>query len=111
VQAVPERLTTVFEHLIRNAQDATRKDGRIMFEAGLMNGVANVSFSDTGEGMSPDFFRERLFRQFDSTKGSQSMAIGAYQVRDFVRTLGGQTAITSEVGVGTTFSVRWPVNE
>jgi signal transduction histidine kinase len=48
-------MTTVFEHLIQNAQDATRKDGRIMFEAGLMNGVANVSISDTGEDMSPDF--------------------------------------------------------
>jgi signal transduction histidine kinase len=111
VQADPGRLTTIFEHLIRNSQDATRKDGRITIEAGLMNGVASVSISDTGEGMSPNFIRERLFRPFDSTKGSQSMGIGAYQAKDYVRTLGGQMEVTSEVGVGTTFSVRLPVNE
>ena len=111
VQADPERLITVFEHLIRNAQDATKKDGRITIEANLMNGVASVSISDTGEGMSPDFIRERLFRPFDSTKGSQSMGIGAYQARDYLRTLGGQMEVASEVGVGTTFSVRLPVIE
>jgi signal transduction histidine kinase len=52
-----------------------------------------------------------LFRPFDSTKGSQSMGIGAYQARNYVRTLGGQMEVTSEAGVGTTFSVRLPVNE
>jgi signal transduction histidine kinase len=111
VQADPERLTTVFEHLIRNAQDASKQDGRIMIEASLTNGVADVSISDTGEGMSADFIRERLFRPFDSTKGSESMGIGAYQARDYVRTLGGQMEVTSEVGIGTTFSVRLPVEE
>jgi len=62
VQADPVRLTTIFEHLIRNALDATRIDGRIMFETGLMNGVANVSISDTGAGMSPDFARSAALR-------------------------------------------------
>jgi signal transduction histidine kinase len=39
------------------------------------------------------------------------MGIGAYQARDYIRTLGGRMEVTSEVGVGTTFSVRLPVNE
>ena len=111
VMADLERLTTVFEHLIRNAQDASREDGRITIEADHANGIADVSISDTGEGMSADFIRERLFRPFDSTKGSESMGIGAYQARDYVRALGGQMDVTSEVGVGTTFSVRLPVEE
>ena len=75
------------------------------------NGMANITITDTGCGMSSEFIRERLFRPFDSTKGSQSMGIGAYQARNYVRTLGGQMEVTSEVGVGTTFSVRLPVNE
>ena len=61
--------------------------------------------------MTQEFIRDRLFRPFDSTKGSQSMGIGAYQAMDYIRTLGGQMEVTSEVGVGTTFSVRLPVNE
>lgn len=111
VMADLERLTTVFEHMIRNAQDACKEDGEIRIEASLRGGVADVAISDTGEGMTADFIRERLFRPFDSTKGSESMGIGAYQARDYVRTLGGQMDVASEVGVGTTFSVRLPVEE
>src|SRR5690606_4113781 len=77
VKADPERLAMVFEHLIRNAQEATSKDGRISVGAQVMDGVARVSISDSGCGMTPEFIRERLFRPFDSTKGSQSMGIGA----------------------------------
>lgn len=107
-RADPERLATVIEHLIRNAQDATEKDGRIDIRSYRANGMANVTISDTGCGMSSEFIRDRLFRPFDSTKGSQSMGIGAYQAREYVRTLGGQIEVESEVGVGTTFSIRLP---
>jgi putative PEP-CTERM system histidine kinase len=110
-QADPERLATVIEHLIRNAQDATKNDGHVSIRSDSANGMANITIADTGCGMSSEFIRERLFRPFDSTKGSQSMGIGAYQARNYVRTLGGQMEVTSEVGVGTTFSVRLPVNE
>ena len=61
--------------------------------------------------MSQDFIRERLFRPFDSTKGSQAMGIGAHQARDYIRTLGGQLDVSSEVGVGTIFSVSLPASE
>ena len=61
MDADPDRLTTVFDHLIRNALDAARKNGRIMFETDLTNGVANVSISDIGEGISLDFIREQSF--------------------------------------------------
>jgi putative PEP-CTERM system histidine kinase len=107
-QADPERLATVIEHLIRNAQEATDKDGELIVKLWAAGGRAGIVISDTGCGMSPEFIRERLFRPFDSTKGSQSMGIGAYQARDYVRALGGQMEVTSEAGVGTTFSIRLP---
>jgi signal transduction histidine kinase len=71
-----ERLTTVFEHLIRNAQDATDADGEIEVAAETAKGAIRILIRDSGSGMSPEFIRERLFRPFDSTKGSQSMGIG-----------------------------------
>ena len=106
IQADFERLITIFEHLIRNAQDATPADGRIDVLANTKDGLITVSIQDTGEGMSPEFIHDRLFRPFDSTKGSESMGIGAYQARDYVRALGGQIEVSSEIGVGTTFYVR-----
>jgi signal transduction histidine kinase len=109
VAADPDRLTSVFEHIIRNAQDATDQDGQIQVEATTDDGMALVSIQDNGRGMSSEFIRERLFRPFDSTKGSQSMGIGAYQARDYVRMLGGQIEVSSETNVGTEFSIRLPV--
>ncbi len=110
VRADPERLTTIFEHLVKNAQEATGKDGRVTVAAELVDGVVQVSIADDGCGMTAEFIRERLFRPFDSTKGSQSMGIGAYQAREYVRSLGGHVEITSEPGVGTTFTIRLPVS-
>ena len=96
----------VFEHLVRNAQEATESDGTVAVEARKDDELITVSISDTGKGMSQEFIRERLFRPFDSTKGSESMGIGAYQARDYVRALGGQMEVSSQVGVGTTFVIR-----
>jgi putative PEP-CTERM system histidine kinase len=100
-----ERLTTVFEHLIRNAQDATDADGEIEVAAET---AIRILIRDSGSGMSPEFIRERLFRPFDSTKGSQSMGIGTYQARDYVRALGGQMEVASAPGCGTTFTIHLP---
>lgn len=111
LNADPERLTVVIEHLIRNAQDATKPNGRIEISATEDDGVAIISISDTGCGMSPDFISERLFRPFDSTKSSESMGIGAYQAREYARMLGGHLEVRSKVGSGTTFSLRLPMSD
>ncbi len=109
IDADPERLTTVAEHLIRNAQDATDDNGQVDVSAVMADSVVTVRISDTGCGMTPKFIRERLFRPFDSTKGSQSMGIGAYQAREYIRELGGQLTVSSEIGEGTSFSLSLPV--
>ena len=60
--------------------------------------------------MTPEFVRDRLFRPFDSTKGSQGMGIGAYQAREYVRSLGGELMVESEPSQGTTVSVKLPAD-
>jgi putative PEP-CTERM system histidine kinase len=109
-KADPEQLTTVIEHLIRNAQQAISGEGTVRVGLSADDGMARISIVDTGSGMSPEFVRERLFRPFDSTKGSESMGIGAYQAREYIRSLGGQVEVNSEVGTGTTFSLALPLS-
>ena len=58
--------------------------------------------------MDEDFVRNRLFRPFDSTKGLTGMGIGAYECREFVRTLGGQVEVESAPGRGTRFTIFIP---
>jgi putative PEP-CTERM system histidine kinase len=109
VQADQDRLTVVIEHLVRNAQEATPQDGAIDITASTDDGMVTIEIRDSGAGMTSEFVSERLFRPFDSTKGSQSMGIGAYQAREYAKMLDGKLDVESEVGRGTTFSLRLPV--
>jgi putative PEP-CTERM system histidine kinase len=104
-----ERMTSIVEHLIRNAQDATGESDSIDVELTLDQEQVLLMVSDTGSGMAPEFVRERLFRPFDSTKGSKGMGIGAYQVREYVRSLDGQLEVQSSPGIGTRFYIRLPL--
>jgi hypothetical protein len=66
--------------------------------------------TDTGAGMTREFILERLFKPFDTTKGSKGMGIGAYQVREYVQSLGGRVEVRSEPGKGTRMSLRFPLS-
>ena len=65
---------------------------------------------DTGQGMSRDFIRDRLFKPFQTTKQA-GMGIGAYESFQYVQELGGKIEVDSELGVGTTVTVLLPVFE
>ncbi len=106
-----ERLTAVLAHLIRNAQEATDRDGHVSVKVDASDSGVLIEIADDGCGMEADFVRTRLFRPFDTTKGSKGMGIGAYQARTFVAEAGGTLRVESEPGQGTLFVVRLPVNE
>lgn len=108
VLADAERLTSVFEHVIRNAQQAAGASGRVSITTRRDGDAAIVTIADTGPGMDPEFVRERLFRPFDSTKGGTGMGIGAYQAREYVREIGGSVEVQSAPGTGTRFIIRLP---
>lgn len=109
VRADPYRLTSTLEHVIRNAQDACDATDSITIRIVNRDGRVRLTIADTGRGMAPEFVRERLFRPFDSTKGAKGMGIGAFQVREYVRSLGGDVEVQSSAGTGTRFDIILPV--
>jgi putative PEP-CTERM system histidine kinase len=108
VEADQEHLTSVIEHVIRNAQDATPDDGVVSVDISQNGAEITIAVTDTGRGMEADFVRNRLFRPFDSTKGSAGMGIGAYQAREYVISLGGTVNVQSTPGQGTRFAITLP---
>jgi len=106
-----DRFTMVAAHLIRNAQEATGEQGTVELRAVRAGGHAVISIRDDGCGMDADFIRTRLFRPFDSTKGSKGMGIGAYQARSLVVDSGGTLDVESEPGRGTCITIRLPLAE
>jgi putative PEP-CTERM system histidine kinase len=103
-----EQLVSALVHIVRNAQDATAQNGRVLVATEQLNGEVHVLVSDTGSGMELEFVRDRLFAPFHSTKGGEGMGIGAYQARELVRSAGGRVEVTSEAGAGTTFRLVFP---
>lgn len=108
IEADREQLATVFTHIIQNAQEATAKDGEISVRLMAHGNGVEVAVQDNGIGMDEQFIRDRLFKPFDSTKGLTGMGIGAYESREFVRSLGGDIRVSSEPNVGTRFVVMLP---
>ena len=109
ITANKDRMTANIAHIIQNAQDATDASGRITVTLKKLGLSAIIEITDTGEGMDEKFIHDRLFQPFESTKGT--MGIGVFQVREYVRKLGGQLDVESEVGVGTTFRLHIPLSE
>jgi putative PEP-CTERM system histidine kinase len=103
-----DQLASVIGHVVRNAQDATPDNGRIVVRLQKVNGQAVVEVEDTGCGMDETFIRARLFRPFQTTKGKSGMGIGVYEAREFVRSLGGEIFVESSPGVGTIFRIQLP---
>jgi putative PEP-CTERM system histidine kinase len=104
-----ERFVDVVSHLVRNAQEATQKNGQVRVALERHNGEAVIRVEDDGMGMDPEFVRTRLFRPFDSTKGSQGMGIGVYQARTFAVAAGGRLEVWSQPGIGTRFKMYLPI--
>jgi putative PEP-CTERM system histidine kinase len=109
VIADPERLAAVFDHVVRNAQEAAGPAGSVKLELTAAAERATIAVVDSGPGMEAEFVRVRLFRPFDSTKGSKGMGIGAYQAREYVRQLGGEVEVQSSPGSGTRFLITLPL--
>ncbi|TFW17284.1 XrtA/PEP-CTERM system histidine kinase PrsK [Duganella callida] len=109
VLADRERLERVLGHLIQNAIEATPKDGQVRIRLHAEADAVLVEISDTGQGMSEEFMRERLFKPFDSTK-SAGMGIGAFESRQYIHELGGRLDVSSRPLAGTTFRVILPLH-
>lgn len=98
--------------LLDNAAKFTR-EGRIDISARVAGGMLVCEVKDTGVGICPDdqqFIFDEFYQvdELASTKYRGS-GLGLALVRDLLRLLDGGIALSSEVGAGTSFTFRVPV--
>jgi two-component system, NtrC family, sensor kinase len=110
-------LNQVFLNLIVNAAHAiadvvgtSGSKGRIRVRTTCAEGMVQIEIADTGSGIAPEI-RDRVFDPFFTTKpvgkgSGQGLAIARSIVVDKHR---GSLTFESEVGRGTTFTIRLPV--
>ena len=109
IQANKDQLKSVVGHIVQNAIDATPKEGEISIATKLAPGYIFIFIQDSGCGMSDDFINNLLFKPFKSTKGLTGMGIGVYQSREYLRRIGGSISVTSQLDIGTCFTLKIPV--
>jgi signal transduction histidine kinase len=100
-------LNRVYGNLIRNAFQATAPQGTVTVRTLRESEHAVVQIVDTGAGIPQD----RLAKIFDDfvTTQKRGLGLGLAIAKRIVEQLDGTIAVTSEVGHGTTFTMRLPL--
>jgi CheY-like chemotaxis protein len=111
---------TALLNLVVNARDATADGGRIVLatravdlkqgEQGTLPAgrYVAVSVQDTGEGMAPEVVARAIEPFFTTKPTGKGTGLGLSQVYGMVQQSGGDLAIRSRVGEGTTLTMYFP---
>jgi len=114
------QLENAILNLAVNARDAMDGEGRLAMSATNVSlaesevgtlpagDYVRITVTDNGTGMSPETL-ERVFEPFFTTKpAGQGTGLGLSQISGFARQSGGEVAIQSVLGDGTTVSIYLP---
>ena len=111
VQCYPQQLNQVFMNLLVNAAHAIKEKGEIGITTASVDGQVTIKISDTGVGI-PKENLQKIFDPFFTTKEvGKGTGLGLYIAHDIVKKHGGEIDVESEVGKGTTFTIRLRVED
>lgn len=107
-----EGIHRAFLNLLTNALDAVQESAAPQIDVDISpepdNEWVTISVRDNGVGVEPEQLG-RLFRAFESTKGSRGTGLGLAVSRKTLREHGGDIFVQSQPGHGSTFTLRIPM--
>jgi len=102
-------LGRVYRNLITNAIQATQAGGRVTIVTARAGDRVAISVTDTGSGIAPDRLAS-IFDEFVTTK-RKGLGLGLAVSKRIVEQLDGTIGVESEVGRGTSFTLRFPARD
>jgi signal transduction histidine kinase len=113
IHADERKVKQVLLNLLSNALKFTPEGGKIDVRAGMRDGVAEISVSDTGVGIAPED-QEAVFEEFrqvgTASKKVEGTGLGLAISRKFIELHGGRIWVTSQPGKGSTFTFTLPLH-
>jgi signal transduction histidine kinase len=109
----PDRVNEVLGNLLSNAFKFTERGGTVTLRIEGLDGVITIEVRDTGAGIPPQQL-PHVFEKFYQASNQEAAAqigtgLGLAIAKQIVVAHGGEVAVDSEVGVGTTFYITLPV--
>src|SRR4029079_6656771 len=110
VRQDPGKLHQILVNLLSNAVKFTPEGGRVTLKAAADGKDLVFSVSDTGVGIAPEE-QDAIFEKFRQaanpmTREQGGTGLGLSIVRELAKLLGGDVTVHSELGRGSTFTVR-----
>jgi PAS domain S-box-containing protein len=111
--ADPDKVRQVLTNLVDNAVKYSPDGGAVLVRVAAS--LSRVSFAVSDEGLGiPASEQSRIFDKFyrldpELTRGIGGTGLGLYITRELARRMGGDVAVESMEGVGSTFTVELPV--
>lgn len=105
------KLGIVFNNLITNCiryRDKEKDVSKIDMDINCTEQEATIIIKDNGIGMSETTVNKIFTMFYKATRKSKGSGIGMYIVKDAIEKLEGSLEIHSELGVGTTFTIKIP---
>lgn len=106
VNASPAGLQQIVLNLAVNAKDALPEGGRLTLSVSVHEQHVSLVAEDDGIGMD-EATRARMFEPFFTTK-SNGTGLGLATVRELVKRYAGEIEVTSTLGHGARFELRFP---
>jgi signal transduction histidine kinase len=107
------KLQQILSNLLSNAIKFTPEGGRVLLKAEADGPYVVLTVSDTGVGIAPEE-QELVFEKFRQsgnplTREHAGTGLGLSIVRELAKLLGGEVTLQSDLGRGSTFTVRLPL--
>ncbi len=109
VECYPQQLNQVFMNLLVNAGHAMQTMGEIHIATRTAGDHVEITIRDTGCGI-PEENLKRIFDPFFTTKPvGKGTGLGLNVAYNIIKKHGGEIKAASQVGEGTTFTIRLPI--
>ncbi|MGE3601714.1 MAG: ATP-binding protein, partial [Dehalococcoidia bacterium] len=111
IDADAQRIEQVLFNLLQNARKYSAPDTAIQVAVRVPEDVVTIAVTDHGEGIPADELPrifERFHRARNVDRNIAGLGLGLYITREIVQAHGGDLAVESTVGRGSTFTVTLP---